>query len=274
MFLIGSRSTIVRYFVLIVLFVFSAKAFAGKLDSFEEDAVKKTSQSRSNPSSSQNTGDSSGSCQDGGLFCDFFGSFLQFIGELIKAGGHYSFGRVAVSPGRSDEYYPGRDFQIEPRNLGEPLIPFVRLDLNLQPYSADVTATDMRMEAGYGPVALVYSNTAFNEFKSQDDMAISRLFGLYRMSFGPNFEIDFGLGRLYLSGNADSSYSYATIPIMLYPNKRYGIEYRPAWAQNISETDFAIVMNTDYAGLKFGYRESRAGGEVLANGYVGITVRY
>jgi hypothetical protein len=86
------------------------------------------------------------------------------------------------------------DADLPSRQLGEPLIPFVRADIGYQWVDADTGATDVRAEAGYGPLAAHYNFTRYHERTPDDRLDLVRILGLYRMSLGSQVEVDLGLG--------------------------------------------------------------------------------
>ena len=56
----------------------------------------------------------------------------------------------------------------KPREWGEPLIPFARIDAGYQDVDSDVEGSDYRIEGGYGPLAVHFNQTHFPE-KTTDD---------------------------------------------------------------------------------------------------------
>jgi hypothetical protein len=160
------------------------------------------------------------------------------------------------------------------RDFGEPQIPFVRLDFSFQDVESDVYAYDYRVEGGYGPLGLQFDQTHYRETIPGDELNLIRLYGLYRMSFGSNVEMDLGFGALTIDGDDyDSRFSFTT-PILIYPSDHVGIELRPAWAANVSDYDVGLLATWRYSSIKVGYRWVKSPDESLNGPYVGLSVHY
>ena len=226
----------------------------GKLDALEADASKKEGHH------SEQTAPSGISFSEfwGGLCVDLFTITLLY-------GGVSSLQRVSE--------FDAPDPDVIPRTLGEPLIPFARMDVAYQAVESDVESLDVRGEVGYGPVGIHLDFTRYWEETPADDLNLIRVLGLYRMSLGPHVEADLGFGVLTVRGDETTSKFLFSLPIAVHPSKYWGMELRPAWADRISDYDVAVMLTRDFVSLKGGYRWVRSPNESLNGPYVGLSVR-
>lgn len=231
-------------------------AAQGTLDRFAADVS-----APSDPPRSRSCGDSS--C-DG--FSDFCGEIFAVLFQYtLLYGGISSWERVdsggAAEPGSAH------------RALGEPLLPFARLDLAYQSVESDVDAMDVRAELGYGPFAAQVDLTRYWEETPSDEMNLLRALAVYRMAFGANVETDLGFGVLTLEGDERTSRFLFSLPVLVHPSPHWGIEFRPAWADRVSDYDLALLLTRGCTSLKLGYRWLDSPRESLDGPYVGVSIR-
>ena len=231
---------------------------AGKLDSFEKSAAQERERD-----------DSRGERRSDSCIADILGDIIvDILGHGMLYGGATSWARVTPS---------SRDCptaELTARDLGDPQIPFMRLDFGFQDVESDIDAYDYRVECGYGPLGLHFDQTHYRETSTSDELDLIRLYGLYRMSFGARVQIDLGLGALTIDGDdRDSRFSF-TMPILIYPSDHVGIEVRPAWAGNITDYDVGLLATWRYSSIKVGYRWVKSPEESLDGPYVGLSVHF
>ena len=228
---------------------------AGTLDDFQKDV-----NSPPNPAGHH-------SDESGGNF--LFELFEQMFAQGFVYGGNTSWVRVGADLGEA------ADFDVKSRELGDVLIPFLRADATYQALRSDVAAFDVAADAGYGPFAVRFDQTRYWEDDPRDTLDLTRVYGLYRMSFGPAVEIDLGLGALTISGDEGSNDRFSfTTPILVHPNRYVGVEFRPAWAANVEDYDLALMAGPGFVSVKAGYRWVRSPHESLDGPYVGISVHF
>jgi hypothetical protein len=201
---------------------------------------------------------------------DFF--FLWMFQELflngIVVGGAGSMTRLEEEGGYLE------DLEIPPRQPGEALIPFVRLDATYQAVESDVAAADYSTDLGYGAFAVRFNQTRYWEQHPSDELDLYRIYGLYRMSFGSQFEIDMGFGTMIVDGtNRTDRFSF-TLPILYHPHPSFGIECRPAWSDDIMETALGVLVGARFVSIKAGYRWLRSSEQSLNGPYIGLSLRY
>lgn len=242
--------------ILALIFVISIshRVLAGKLDAFEEDTTH------------HEESDDDGWDMD--FLADIFGDVL-FHGVIH--GGYVSWERVRHRP---------RDYsheQLRPREVGEALIPLVRFDVSYQDVESDVEAYDYRIECGYGPVGAHVNLTHYREREPHDELDLTRVHGLYRMSFGNSVEMDLGLGAVFMSGDdLHSGFSF-TFPLHVHPTRIAGMEFRPAWATvnggHIADYDLGLLLSYRNASLKIGHRWVKRTTQSLNGPHIGFSLR-
>lgn len=194
---------------------------------------------------------------------------LDIIGDLVSYGGRLSLARVQ---GDSDSS------QITPREIGSPDLPFFRVDFGYQDLESGVEAFDGRVEAGYGPVGLQYRLTHLQEGSTHEQLDLSYIHGLYRISGSDAFEIGIGLGQVLLEGEARNSGASLTVPINIYPLREFGIRLVPTWSDingnSIRDLDGSIAYVKKYFSVRLGYREVQSHQEKLCGPYAGVSFHY
>ena len=232
----------------------------GKLGSFEEEA---TEEDKTMPTYSHTSTESSGGWAFAGNL--FYAAF--------KVGGVASWARVRGYSG-NEEYnrYWG------PRQTGEPVIPFVKLNAGYQNVESDVEAFDGAIEGGYGPVGIRYRRTHYREKDPDTELDLSQVHFLYRMSYTKSIELDIGLGAVTVDGvDRNSGFSFA-LPFRFYVGKLFGLSFRPSWGtindQSISDYDLGLSIGIRYVGVKGGYRWLKAGSATLNGPFFGLQLYY
>jgi hypothetical protein len=251
--------------------------FGGTLKDFEQDVTQKDpSKEPPKPSNKDRghhdgKGSYSGSDKDGPLgegLDELCGNIWIIVPMAIVAGGVHSWDRVTAPIGG----------EVDRRRPNEPVIPFIRMDTSYLVSSGGVEAPSARVQAGFGPAAIEYELIRFKEDKTGDRLDIRRVYGLYRMSFGRNVEIDLGIGSLTLEGAAKTTEMVYTVPILIYPTDRWGVEFRPAWAQfegsTLKDYDLGVFLNWKGGSLKAGYRWLMTDNQDLSGPYIGMAFRY
>jgi hypothetical protein len=236
-------------------------AHAGKLDSFE-DSVRMPSQEP--PHSQHCAHDDLGDACIDALFTDLFGDVLAGAGATIAAGGIASVERLGPGIGTMG---------LSVRRNGEPLIPYLAIEPAWQMLRSDVEAWDLQIEFGWGPFAVLGRCTRFREETPDDTMYLSRASVLYRMSAGDFMEVDFGFGTMFLNGEAELHRFSFSMPVRLHPGGPVGIEFRPAWSDNLADYDVSLYVTVGNVSLKGGYRWLNAPGDSLNGPCVGLSLR-
>ena len=242
---------------LVVLTWVSPALARGKLDAFEADLVGERQGHKA-------------SSLDSTLFEEITSYdnylLLRLCGITLGAGGIGSLQRVKA-PELTDAI-------VEPRSLGDPLLPFARLDFVYQNVESDIDALDLRAEAGYGPIGAHFNITRYREQSPSDYVNLIRVLGLYRMSFGSHVETDIGCGSVTLRGEESMTQFLFSIPILIHPSDHWGMEFRPAWSTDLSDYDLAGLLTYRHASLKVGYRWVASRHESLNGPYGGVSVRW
>ena len=241
---------------LVLTLIFHCYTFGGGLDHFNADATKKIfcgNKAYFEVSHSS-------------AFDDVYSIFLaEILAQTIVYGGIESFQRIQ---GPSD--YENK------RNPGDPLLPFCRVNLAYQSVKSDIDAVDSRFEAGYGPIALQYRFTRYDEISPDDRLDMKAFQFLYRMSISRSFELDFGIGSINLKDENNHTGTSVTIPVLIYPVNYFGIEFRPTYSDinnnSIEDYDVGLYFHVLYITLQAGYRTVTTENESLEGPYVGFSI--
>jgi len=196
----------------------------------------------------------------------FFIQLLEVSAVVALFGGIQSWERIQPPATPVDGTPPVR-------SRGEPLIPFLRLDVTYQDVKSDVQAVDGRAETGYGPLGVQARWTHYTEDVPQTDLDFTQIHGLYRMSFGRYGEIDLGMGAGILGGDEKHSGFSLALPMTVQPIPQLGFAFRPSWTsiENNSITDYDVHLSAGlpYVTVETGYRWLSAGGASLDGPFLG-----
>lgn len=278
-------NTVRRILLAVVYLSFTEVLLAGELDDFERSiktgSVTQNSEYDSEQGAHKGQAGEKSNCSKNDLnfSCLLFHLLLDSAGWLISVGGQTSSQRIGIEPGENQDsqsldvpvntYSPS--FYRQP---GEPLIPFARLDFDVHRPSAALSARNLRLEAGRGAVAAGFDYSRFRETSEDDTLEISRIYGLFRMSFGSYVEADFGIGSMKVEGKNTKSLFYVTTPVLLHASEKVGFEFRPAWASNLFSNDLSLMVKADFASLKLGYKKLSTDTQTLKGPYAGIALYY
>ena len=250
----------------------NSRLFAGELDDFEKDATKQKTKQEHTVESSRDEKDS-----------DFLGDLLselflkpigESFGEVIVKAGRSSMLRVDDSACKTEGIAEG----ITCRQIGEPLIPYLKADLNFQNVKPDITAIDGKVELGYGPFGFQFRRTHFKEKETRDRLDVDQYHGLFRISYKSYFELDFGIGELTLNGNDSNSGFSFTLPIKVQPTGWIGFYFLPAWSilngNTISDYDISVPFTRRFFSVQIGYRWLKSPHESLDGPYLGGSIHF
>lgn len=258
-----------------LLLILPAPVYSGQLEDFEKDATRPhqknprpTTVSTAEKKSSSDellsdTGDELAACLVEGAFRITF--------AILSEGGSQSWKRIGF-----DE--AGTKAGAGSRKQGEALLPSIRLDALFQNVEGDVSATDLRLELGHGPLGAQVRRTVYDEKDPLTSMEVMQYHLLYRMSAGDYWEIDLGFGGITLSGLQNNSGLSVTVPVLFHPSEFFGFEFRPAWSSinenSIQDREFAIVLGARYVSIKAGYRWMRSPHQSLDGPEIGLAMRW
>ena len=183
----------------------------------------------------------------------------------------------------------GFDWEREPHRLGEPILPLARFDGSHQSVETNVEARDYYAQVGYEMIGLDVRHTRFTETNPSDHLDVYRFHallrlggaserGMFRQGTQSFYEVDVGLGYVQLAGNNRQGAFSFTLPILLYPSRHWGLEFRPAWAtindSTLQDYDLSAHFLLKYVGLKVGYRWLKSPNMDLSGPYVGALTRF
>jgi len=251
----------------------SLLARAGTLDAFERSAdADNTHPAAGTPTrhGDANDGTSFGACRnDEHGEDDGFGACLAEGAVMALAyGGVNSLALV----------YPPQDSDFQRRENGDAVIPFMAFDTSYQRVAGDVSAMDYRGELGAAFIGFQARTTLYDENSSGDDLKITQLHGLYRMSFGKQVEVDLGFGSLTIRGEQKETGFSMTTPVLIHPNDHLGIEWRPVWStikeNRITDNDLSVTTGWRYVSFRIGYRWVTSDTVSLNGPQAGLSLRW
>ncbi len=220
-----------------------------------------------------NDDDDDGDDEDDGM-----GAFGYFF-RSIYLGGAHSVQRYhpELFDYEEEEEKPLGVNRLKPRTIGEPLIPIVRLDSSYSYESSDIEEYDVRLELGYGCVAVDIRNSDFSEGDPKDHLNLMSYHLIYRMTWHETFQTDFGWGLARLRGDGETTGKSVTFGFLLHPTDWLGIEYRPTFTKfenSIEEHDVALMLRYENVSLKLGHRWFEVEEELLQGPYLGVAVHF
>lgn len=240
---------------------------AGKLGDFEKEATKQQGQGRKKKGKKAKKS----LPEKGGKETDSSSVFWDLLGIFFLGGGAASIARIHARD--SD-----KSSLLTKREIGEPAIPFLRLDLNYQDVKTDVRNFDGRVEVGYGPVGVQFRKSQFFERDPRTFLNIVQIHGLYRMSITKYFEWDFGFGSTSITGvNKNSGFSF-TMPMQIFFTKNIAVSFRPAWAtvnkNPVRDLDLGLLLSHGAVSVHSGYRWVDSDSSSLDGPFVGTSMRF
>ncbi len=269
------KKRLFNYFLIVVFLFFSVFLYAeDKLSSFES-SIGKSAPVQSSSHHGSNQYHFHGGDFAGNLAGDIFGEiFADVFAWVIIGTGMQSVYRASGNPGLE----PESDY-LSPRQSGEPLLSFLKWDIAYQTVETDVYSVDNNFEMGWGPLAFKFRLSNYQELDPEDDLEVSQIYGVWRMTFTDQFEMDLAFGSMTFQGRRTNSGSAFSMPVYFYPVKHFGIEFTPVWG-NIEETtnitmyDIALVFNMKFMAIKGGYRWFDTETESLDGAFTGISFFY
>lgn len=264
------QSLIVRIFTvsLCAFLLVGQPAYAGKLDDFEEEATEEENHDQWQYHDDDDDDDES-----------LFGAFFRGFFRILFLDPDDDDDDVSRSTGpsyvRSESRHPS--LQTFPR-YNPVVLPSLRVDGSYQNVLSDVGAFDLRAEGGYDFLAVQGRFTYYTEEEPDDELWLNYIHGVLRLSVGEHLALGPGAGVTILSGNNRNSGFSWTLPILFYPRKSVGIEFRPVWSwineNPIDDYDVSLVLGSKHAAFRAGYRWVNADSESLDGPYMGVTVRF
>ncbi len=269
------------FILALLLGLWGPASWGGKLDEFEDDlaepAGKRAEQTEPEPAHDGGGAlyhaDAEGGHCDASLgeclAFDAFGALLEITGLVIVEGGRQSYLRIA--PG-------GPAPALAPRQPGEPLTSFVRLDGHYQWADSGVSAVDLRLEGGYGFIAGQVRRTRYREEGTADELEVRYAHLLYRMRFGEAVGVNFGLGRAWVEGSGTLDGSSVTVPVLFHFSPGFGVEasYTSSHVNGhrLLDREVALLLNRDPAAITLGYRSVETPSSSLHGPFAGFSVRW
>jgi len=164
------------------------------------------------------------------------------------------------------------------RELGDPVIPYVRLDAAYQDVSSDIEAEDFYAQLGHGALGVDLRYTQFTEEQPKDTLDLLWVHALARLSYYKHLEIDIGAGMVQMKGNDRNEGFSFTMAALYYPMEWWGVELRPTFAElnssTLTDLDVSLHLRYSVGGVKFGYRWLKSENLELTGPYAGVVLRF
>jgi len=166
---------------------------------------------------------------------------------------------------------------VEPRQMGEALLPLLRYDNYYSHLNANQDSIDQRMEVGWGPVAVEYRRTSFTQAVPAYQLLWEQRNFLWRLTFGSHVGINYGIGDAILTGATMNFGSSGVFQLFIH-GRRYGLEYRSVGTSfesgaYQSDEDLTLMLHLGAGSLSVGYRRLAIPGNVLSGYYLGYSLR-
>ncbi len=213
-----------------------------------------------------------------GVFQDCFMDefFWRAMGVMVLM--PVEWGKMSAARTHGTEPFPP---SIVPRVIGEPLLPYVRFDTYYQNANGDVRGVDLKMEFGYSLVALNLRRTRFREsfpLKPSNELDLSYIHGLFRMSLGNRVGVNIGYGRAILKGNSKTSGGSVTLPLLFHWSERFGVEGSYTASRingnRIKDAEISLLVKESLASLSLGYRSVRVSSSKIQGPFIGFSMRW
>jgi hypothetical protein len=260
--------------VLLICMCHSAQA--GKLGDFERDSTEKRSNSRNDDhyrghnhgygygygysgSRGRRRGSGSGD-SSGSVLTSVIGTGLVNSMDLARRE------RLEMNP------------SLALRELGEPIIPYFRLDAAQQDVDSNIEAKDFYGQVGYGALGADLRYTRFTEEQPRDTLDVMWIHLLSRFSYYKHVEFDIGAGMVQMKGNERHEGFSFTMAALVYQVEWLGVEVRPTFAEinrnRLTDTDVSLHLRYSVGAVKFGYRWLKSENLELKGPYAGVVVRF
>jgi hypothetical protein len=208
------------------------------------------------------------------------GLLSRVVFQTTAAGLVYGAANSAIRTFDSGDSSVGDEY-LTLRETGEPLIPLIRLEGDKFFPDNDILALSLNAEVGIAFMGLSYHQVYFEETLpdgATTDLTVTRVMGLYRMSFGNALEVDLGGGTIIMDGTEVDDIGFVfSAPIRLHPWRHLGVEFRPAWgkvkATLLEDYETSVFMTYGMTSLKAGYRWIGAEDESIDGPSIGLAIR-
>ncbi len=211
----------------------------------------------------------------------FYEEFILSIYKLGKG----SWDRAIPKPQRADVDgegdYPYRRPDIDrlhPRELGDPELPFLRVEGAHMYENRDLFAVDGRIEVGVGMLGGQYRATRFISRDPHDIYEIHQWHALLRLTFAEYLGLDLGVGMMTLAGEDRDRSGSVSAALLYHPWDWLGFEFRTAFASinenRIEDYDLSLLLSWRTVSLRFGGRRINGEDGKLEGPYAGLSIQF
>jgi len=264
------------FFIFIFLSLFeSPPTRSATLQDFEIDATSPTHENASRHDHQHREYRHREHRRDEDFFSILFGDLIEeMFSDVVDVGTHVIGAAVVEGGSNSNSRLDANNSSPDKRDPGDPIIPFFRLNLNLQNISDNIYGFDGKLETGYGALAVEYRQTSYRDSEYNEQLKLKQIQFLYRMSFGSSVGVNMGFGGASLSGVNHSQGALISLPMLYLPTRHIAFEFRPSWLfsdnLSISEIDVSGLYAINHAAIRIGYRELNSDVSSLYGAYLGL----
>jgi len=225
---------------------------------------------------------------DGG---SFLGGFWAWVVTAPMYYRHDDPGRLGLTDEEAEAWAEGHHGIFPLHQHGEATVPYVRADYNRQHIDGNISADDVRMEAGYKALAFHGRSTMYSDSSDGFELDINQFYGVlryggHRPDFVPGtFEAAIGVGISEIRTNDSlipkESAGAITLPLKYHPTSWIGVEFRPAWyswvrGRSIGDYDLSASVGYRFVQFRGGYRALWLQGEGIYNDgpYAGVSFSF
>jgi len=261
--------------LLLTCFVFINSGLAGTLDELEQDATTPQTESKRSSSKSSSGHHSDPNSLESALAEAFFRvtlKLVEFTGKAVVGMGAMSQERYQRTEPLDDKAKPFQLF----RKPGDPLLPTFSFNAHWLNGNDNINARHNRVEIGYGPLGVSYSQNTLNE--NGDKLTLTNTLIHYRMSIGNNFSWDLAYGLGKMNGNQSHDGDVFAMPIRARIKPKFYLEYIPTWSSynggSLAEHQFSGNWRFNHTGLSLGYKKWSAGDTSVRGFFAGFSINY
>lgn len=165
-------------------------------------------------------------------------------------------------------------FLLQEQHLeGDARLPVLQVELFTQQVDPDLYALDLRSQLGYGPYLIMTQVSGYQERHPRDALVAARWGVGGRYTYGDYLQSQVLVGALQFSKNNVTTRAWLATPVSIMLG-RYAFEYRPTFADGVTEHDIAVHYNRRFWSAELGYRALSNASATLEGPYLGIGMHW
>ncbi|WP_430460322.1 hypothetical protein ACQUQU_14000 [Thalassolituus sp. LLYu03] len=161
---------------------------------------------------------------------------------------------------------------------GDHLLPFMQADFSVGDGTYGTHWNDLRLEAGYGPVALLLRQGNYSEENSSDRLTTQQVMLTYRMMFFDRIELNFGGGHYSMDGQSVTSSGAMYYGGRLLLNESFSVGFRNTSVNGLNlqldDTEWLMQIGSGNWSGKLSYRSLETDSMRIAGPSVGLVFTF